>query len=149
MLTLRASRDMVGMLSHLHSAAPGELATTPDSQMRVLVVDDDPDCAEPLCDLLACLGYVSMGANSATAAIHAVDWFAPDVVLLDLMMPGDDGLALAEALRRDTTRVTPRLIAHTGYVSPSARQRATELGFEKYLVKPVDVEVLLDALGPA
>jgi CheY-like chemotaxis protein len=115
-----------------------------NDRLSVLVVDDDRDTADSLTTLLYLTGYRARAAYSGIEAqrMAAEEW--PDVVILDLMMPGVDGFELAQRLHPPFPARRPLLIAVTGY--PSGRKRAEEVGIDLYLLKPVRLEVLAGVL---
>ncbi len=104
--------------------------------LRLLVVDDNKDTAESLAMLLRLSGHQVTTANSGPDGLQATLSDTPDVVLLDLGLPGIDGYEVARRIREKTSH--PRLIAMTGYGQKEDRQRSKEAGFEYHLVKPVD-----------
>jgi CheY-like chemotaxis protein/anti-sigma regulatory factor (Ser/Thr protein kinase) len=114
---------------------------------RVLVIEDQPDCAESLRMLLEFLGYEARVAYSGDAGVREAREWGPDVVLSDLGLPGLDGYAVARELRGQAATAGARLIAVTGYGSDEARRRAREAGFEHHLVKPLNFDALRDLLG--
>ena len=109
--------------------------------LRVLVVDDNIDSAETLGELLPLWGHETRLAHDGPQAIEAVREFAPDVVLLDIGLPGMDGFEVARRLRAEGVAVR-RLLAMTGYGDEDDRRKAKEAGFDGHLVKPVEPEVL-------
>lgn len=109
--------------------------------LRVLVVDDNIDSAETLGELLPLWGHQTRLAHDGPQAIEAVREFAPDVVLLDIGLPGMDGFEVARRLRAEGVAVR-RLLAMTGYGDEDDRRKAKEAGFDGHLVKPVEPEVL-------
>jgi CheY-like chemotaxis protein len=113
---------------------------------RVLIVEDNTDGRETLRTLLELLGHrVEVAEDGFQGLERALAW-RPDVVLLDIGLPGLDGYEVAHHLRRRLgDRMT--LIAHTGYGQPEDRRRAFEAGFDAYLVKPVDVRDLSQLLA--
>jgi PAS domain S-box-containing protein len=116
---------------------------------RILVVDDNVDSAEILAKLLRRSGYEVWTAYTGPAALTAAAEHVPDVVFLDIGLPGINGYEVARRLRQDARLRNVRLIAMTGYGQDSDRKLASEAGFDKHLVKPVnfqEVEVLLKAL---
>jgi CheY-like chemotaxis protein len=114
-------------------------ATAGRHALRMLIVDDDRDTAETLTMLLRHFGHDTLTVFEGRDARDAVSGYAPDVVLLDLSMPGVDGFELAEHARR-VSRAT--LIAHTGHDEAEYRSRASAAGIEYYLVKPADPALL-------
>ena len=123
----------------------------PAGPMRILVVDDNIDAADSTAMLLSLDGYETHSVHSARAALEAVTAIKPDVVLLDIGLPEMDGYDVARQLRALSDGASATLIALTGYGQPSDRERATEAGFDQFLVKPVEPAVLnglLQALRP-
>ena len=104
---------------------------------RVLVVDDHVDTALSLARLLRARGHVVEIVHDGNAALDAGASFRPDVVLLDLGLPGMDGYAVAENLRRRESAPRPTIIAISGYGQEEDRRRSSEVGIDHHLVKPV------------
>jgi CheY-like chemotaxis protein/two-component sensor histidine kinase len=117
------------------SAAPAHMHS-----VRVLVVDDNCDAAETLSALLELLGHRAQVANSGHAALEAMQDFRPQVVFLDLGMPGMNGYDVAQAIRDDRRLDQPLLVALTGWGGAEDRQRTSAAGFDRHLTKPVDLE---------
>lgn len=112
---------------------------------RVLIVDDNVDAADSLAMLLRLDGYEVETVGDATRVVAAVARFAPQFVLLDLGLPQLDGYEVARRLRQAAAAsqcAAPRLIALTGYGQTHDRERARAAGFDDYLVKPADLDVL-------
>lgn len=114
-------------------------------QTRILVVDDQPDAATMLGELLIDLGHSVAIAHTGQSALDMARSFDPDVALLDLRLPQMDGYELASRLRAATERKL-RLIAVTGYGPGSDASKAAKAGFEAYLVKPVTIDQLKNIL---
>ena len=114
---------------------------------RVLVVDDNADSAACLALLLGFQGYQVQIAPDGTQALALAGSFHPEVILLDLGLPDMDGHEVARRLREQEARPV-LLIALTGYSSEQDRHEAKEAGFDHYLVKPADPEVLQELLRP-
>jgi two-component system CheB/CheR fusion protein len=112
------------------------------TRRRVLVVDDNVDSAESLTALLGIAGHQVRVAFDGRKAVEIARDFAPDVVLLDIGLPGMDGLAVARALRTDPAVSRSLLIAISGYGQEADRRRTREAGFDHHLVKPVRPDVL-------
>jgi PAS domain S-box-containing protein len=109
--------------------------------LRVLVVDDNVDAARSLGDLLALLGHEVTLAHDGPAALAIAVSAPPELVLIDIGLPGMDGYAVAEALRKVGLEGAA-LIAVTGYGREEDVRRAREAGFDRHLTKPVEFAVL-------
>jgi signal transduction histidine kinase/CheY-like chemotaxis protein len=109
---------------------------------RVLIVDDNEDGAELLAEFFDTLGYETLVANDAPAALRAMEETLPDAAILDIGLPGMDGYELAAEVQRRFGARTPVLVALTGYVQPSDRQQALASGFQAHFGKPVDMAQL-------
>jgi PAS domain S-box-containing protein len=109
---------------------------------RILVVDDNRDSADSLAMLLRTSGAIAHTAYDGASALEAISYQQPDVVVLDLGMPGMDGYSVAEQIRRrpDNERVT--LIALSGWGQEQDRLRSLAAGFDHHLTKPVDLNAL-------
>lgn len=117
--------------------------------LQVLVVDDNDNAAQSMALLLRCAGHEVVVANTGPAAVEAVGGWAPHVVVLDIGLPGMDGVEVARLLRSGPGGQALRLIALTGLSDPADRQRGLEAGIDVYLIKPVPPEELLEVLWPA
>ena len=113
---------------------PGSDART----CRILVVDDNQDGADLMAVLLKMQGHAVEVANDGVSALKSAAAFDPDVVLLDIGLPGLDGYAVAKQLRDTATRRPPCLIAMTGYGTDEDRRRTQEAGFDHHIVKPIE-----------
>jgi CheY-like chemotaxis protein len=109
--------------------------------LRVLVVDDDPDTVASLRLLLEAWGFEAWTARDGQTALEMARAFPPDVVILDLAMPGLDGYAVARRLRQTTTDGVC-IICMSGYGAALDRQRSREAGCDHHLLKPADPEEL-------
>jgi signal transduction histidine kinase/CheY-like chemotaxis protein len=105
---------------------------------RVLVVDDNADAAESIAAYLRLEGHVVKTATDGHEALACMQVFAPQVVVLDIGLPGISGYDVAKKLRSDPTTRDALLIAVTGYGQKEDRQRAAESGFDCHFVKPAD-----------
>jgi len=113
--------------------------------LRVLIVDDNTDAAESLAMLLRLWGHVVYVAHDGLAAFAMARTYLPEVVLLDLGLPGMDGYEVARQLRaagRVGSPGGPALWALTGYGQEEDRRRCKEAGFDRHLLKPVDLDAL-------
>jgi CheY-like chemotaxis protein len=107
--------------------------------LRVLVVDDCPDTVTSLQLLLSSWGYEARAATDGLTALDLADSFQPDVVVLDIALPGMDGYEVAKRLRRPSSE-KPIIIAHSGYRTEADVRRSLKAGFAAHLAKPVDPE---------
>lgn len=114
--------------------------------LRVLVVDDNVDGCTMLAHYLRHQGYAVQTAYTGPAALTVAEVWRPDVVLLDIGLPGLDGYEVARRLRADTVRTKTKLVAITGYGQESDVQLAREAGFDAHLLKPADSVELLNLL---
>jgi two-component system, chemotaxis family, CheB/CheR fusion protein len=114
---------------------------------RILVVDDNPDTADSLALLLRLRGYEVEVAYDGPAALERAGSFHPQVVLLDIGLPGLDGYQVAERLRQERRLGKLRLVALTGYGREQDQLRAREAGFDHHLTKPVDPQVIYDLVA--
>jgi PAS domain S-box-containing protein len=110
--------------------------------LRVLIVDDNRDAAESLARLLEISGHDVLVASNGAAAVDQAASMSPDVVLLDIGMPGMDGYELARRLRQLPKGSDMRLIAMTGYGGREDRARSADSGIDHHLVKPLDLAQL-------
>jgi two-component system CheB/CheR fusion protein len=158
--TVEARSDGPGkgseFLVRLPAAAPAASGPTPGvagvigprrPRMKVLVVDNDRQAAQSVAMLVNLWGHeVRTSYDGDEALREALAWL-PDVVLLDIAMPGMDGYEVAARLRNEVTLTGVVLVALTGYGQDEDRQRAEEVGFDHYLLKPVPPEMLQELLS--
>ncbi|MFM0340505.1 hybrid sensor histidine kinase/response regulator [Paraburkholderia fungorum] len=108
--------------------------------LRLLLVDDSLDAATAMSLVLESDGYEVRVAHEAGHALQIADAFRPEIVLLDLGLPGMDGFQLAQEMRKRAATANALLIAVTGYGQAADRLRTQEAGFDHHLVKPVSSE---------
>jgi DNA-binding response OmpR family regulator len=115
---------------------------------RVLVVDDNKDMVDTLRALLETVGYDAKGIYSASTIVADVQDFDPDVIIMDIAMPGRSGWDAAQEVRQHRPGKRPKLIAITGqYPQDGDRMLAEISGYDCYLTKPFDTKVLLQLIG--
>jgi PAS domain S-box-containing protein len=132
------------------AATERELGTTPTHRLprrRVLVVDDNQDAADSLALLLRLLGQDVGTAYDGPTALAQAGEFRPELVFLDLGMPGMDGYEVARRLRRQPPSVGVVLVALTGWGQEEDRRRSSEAGFDHHLVKPVEPDAVEKVLA--
>lgn len=109
---------------------------------RILVVDDNADAALLVSEIIATQGHIVMVANGGREAIDKVSEFSPDVMFLDLGMPGIDGYEVAMTLRQDRRFDALRIVALTAWGDQAAGERVKACGIDAHLVKPAKIESL-------
>jgi PAS domain S-box-containing protein len=139
-LPLRMLPDWRELQPHV-AATPARI-----TRRRVLVADDNRDSAETLAMLLRVEGHEVMIAHDGSAALAAFGGFAPDIVLLDIGMPGPNGYEVARQIRQSRSGAEIKLIAITGWGQESDKERAFAAGFDHHLTKPVDTGQLSELL---
>jgi CheY-like chemotaxis protein len=105
----------------------------------VLVVDDNQDAADSLAMLLHLAGHEVRAVNDGATGVEVAKALRPDVVLLDIGLPGMDGYEVAHQLRNLPGLEAVVLAAMTGYAQEEERRRTHQAGFDAHLVKPVDL----------
>jgi len=126
--------------------APRGSASSP-RQLRILMVDDDPDLVLSLTALLRIEAYDVRGLHHAGDIVRQLKDYAPDVVILDIAMPGKNGWDAAQEIRADPSGRRPVLVGMSGeYTHSGVRAFSQARGFDFYLTKPCDPEVLLTLL---
>jgi two-component system, OmpR family, response regulator len=119
--------------------------TSHERRRSVLVVDDHADTADSLSLFLRLNGYDVRAAYDGPSALAQVDGWQPAVVLMDIMLPGCDGIELAERLCQEMP-TRPRILAVTGLGTRENLERVRAAGFDHVLLKPVDPDQLLAVL---
>ena len=144
----RGSEFVVRLPALAESAPASEFALAeqrverPANRHRVLVVDDNVDSAESIALLLELSGHQVRMAHDGPTALEAAAGFGPQVIVLDIGLPGMDGYEVAKRLRAGGQTRDVMLIALTGYGQIEDRRRSHAAGFDHHMVKPVDTEML-------
>jgi CheY-like chemotaxis protein/two-component sensor histidine kinase len=132
-------------------ATPGASApAVAGERFKVLIVEDNADVARSLAMLVEMLGHRVQMVDDGSLALDAARKFQPDLVLLDIGLPGMNGYDVARAIRAEGMLRNAVLVACTGYGQDEDRRRVQEAGFDKYLIKPVhvsDLEKILAAMA--
>ncbi|RYD35490.1 MAG: response regulator, partial [Verrucomicrobiaceae bacterium] len=131
----------------LYEEAPAQAtaareAPVVERSIRLLVVDDNQDAADTMAMLQQLRGHEVRVAYDGPAAISLAEEFLPEVILLDIGLPGMDGFEVARSIRSMPVLEKAFLIALTGYGSESDRAKALAAGFDEHLPKPADLDLL-------
>src|SRR5438552_17444569 len=104
----------------------------------ILIIDDNPVNLELVKVLMVLEGYEVHSAGDAETALQLLTELRPDLILMDVQLPGMDGLELARRLKADPTHKNARIIALTAYAMKGDEQKALAAGCDGYLSKPID-----------
>jgi len=118
-----------------------------DENIRVLIVDDEEKIRTTLLKILNTRGFQASGASDGAAALAELDRCAYDVVLLDVKMPGMDGIEVLKTLRE--RRCLAEVIVLSGHAAVDTAMAIVRLGAFDYLLKPCDIDALLDRIYAA
>ena len=110
-------------------------------QMRVLLVDDEEELITTLVERLEIRGHSAIGVLTGQEAIARVQEEAFDIAVLDVKMPGEDGVEIMKRIKR--IRPGLPIILLTGHMSEEANDRGMQAGADDYIIKPVDIEDLV------
>jgi signal transduction histidine kinase len=124
----------------------GATAPRPRRPRRILIADDNRDSAETLAALLRMEGHEVTSVHDGPVALSVFNELKPDVVLLDIGMPGLTGYEVARRLRQGNPQTPLTLIAITGWGQDIDKERAFAAGFDHHLTKPVDPQRLVELL---
>jgi PAS domain S-box-containing protein len=113
---------------------------------RILVVDDLRDNADSLAVVLTSMGHETVTAYDGVSALEAASQHRPDVIFLDIGLPGMGGLEVCRRLRQESWGSGIYIAALTGWGQVADRQRSEEAGFDRHLTKPVDIDELISIL---
>jgi CheY-like chemotaxis protein len=130
-----------------HSEQTKQASAAAASPLRVLIVEDHEDIAVSFSLALAELGYSSIRASSGEQGLEIADQFAPDVVLVDIGLPGMSGFEFGKRLRQMPKLSGILVIALSGYSPASFREGGTQGVFDHYLIKPVDPGTILEIIA--
>jgi CheY-like chemotaxis protein len=134
--------EFVVRLPRVRSLPAEEVAATEDGKstqrLRVLIADDNEDAAESLVQLLAMMGNTVHRAANGLQAVELAEHLRPEVIVLDIGMPGLNGFEACRRIRAQPWSQGVVMIALTGWGQDDDRRRSTDAGFDRHLVKPVD-----------
>lgn len=147
-----ASNSLKALPDALPTPQPAPADPPPTRALRILVVDDHADAATTLAALLEINGHITQVAHDGLQALKTAGEFRPDVVFLDIDMPGMNGYETAQALRQMPGLTHTVLVALTGWNGRKEKARSTTAGFDHHLAKPTElatVSALLSTLAAA
>src|SRR5262249_8911632 len=151
---VRRGSEFVVMLPAAPARAESDVIGAPDSHRsgqlegyRMLVVDDSKDGADSLVLILEMLGAEVRVAYDGPSALEILNSYHPSVMLLDIGLPGMDGYELARRIRQRPDTGDAQLIALTGWGQAQDRERSAAAGFDRHLVKPLEIDELMTVLG--
>jgi CheY-like chemotaxis protein len=114
--------------------------------MKILIIEDDPVSLKLASEVLQAGGHVVMLAASADQAVYSIKALTPDVILLDLRLPGIKGLAVARQCREELVTRNIPIIAVTAFSADYGRDDALKAGCDAYLIKPINTRTLLQQI---
>ena len=109
---------------------------------HILVVDDNPINLKLSCDILADYGYEIERAKDAEEALNIVKEKLPDLILMDIELPGMDGLTLTRLLKKDERTKGITIVALTAFAMKGDEQKALQAGCDAYIAKPINTRAL-------
>ena len=115
---------------------------------KILIVEDSPDNMKLFSTILGLKGHEVTGLPGGEGLLEAVQRTRPDLVLMDIQLPGKDGFALLQEIRRSPFPAA-RVIALTAHAMTGDRERALEAGFDGYITKPIDIRSFPDQIQQA
>jgi CheY-like chemotaxis protein len=117
--------------------------------VRTVVIDDNEDARELLSDLLRSQGYEVLTAGDGPTGVELIRSHQPHVALIDLGLPGMDGIGVIEVLKASNPDLRTHLVALTGYGEESDREKTHRAGFHAHLVKPASAAAIFDVVAKA
>jgi CheY-like chemotaxis protein len=114
---------------------------------RILVVDDNPTNLKLVSDLLEWSGYEILRAGDAEEALRVIQTSMPDLILMDIALPGMDGLTFTRQLKSDSSTKHIRIVALTAFAMKGDEQKAYAAGCDGYIAKPIDTRTLPDQVA--
>ena len=115
---------------------------------KILIVEDSPDNMKLFRTILALKGHEVTGLTGGDDLLRLVESFAPELVLMDIQLPGKDGFALLREIR-ESTHARLRVVALSAHAMAGDRERAVEAGFDGYITKPIDIRAFPDQIAQA
>ena len=113
----------------------------------ILIIEDNEKNRKLCRDVLEVRGYQTLETNTGEEGIRLAREHKPALVLMDIHLPGIDGIEAFERLRADPETASIPVIAITASAMPDDRARIKEVGFDRYLSKPINIQLFLEAIG--
>ncbi len=121
----------------------GRLTGEPRQLPKTIVVaEDDPSSRELVCEILEAQGYQVVATGNGPDALDQIRKLIPDLVLMDIQMPGAGGLSVIQQIREDRRIAKVPVVAVTAHAMAGDRERILSSGFDSYISKPVDAALL-------
>ena len=130
-------------------ASAGPAAASEAGARRVLIVDDNLDAAETLAMMLEILGQQTRQAHDGNSALTVATEFKPEVIFMDIGLPGISGHEAAARMRKDLGMTEAYMVALSGYGTEEDRRKSLYSGFDAHVVKPLDPSALPGILATA
>jgi len=137
-----AARHSSAQLRRLLLVSGSAMSTSTPTPQRVLVIDDNHDAAEMLCNLIAILGHETRYALGGPEGIDQAALFKPDVIFLDIGMPGMNGFETCIGLRTLPGLDATCIVALTAWTDPATRLKCEQCGFNFHLAKPASIDLI-------
>jgi CheY-like chemotaxis protein len=115
---------------------------------RILIVEDSPDNMKLFRTILTLKGHEVSGLPSGDELLAALERFGPELVLMDIQLPGKDGFTLLREIRASAF-IKVRVVALSAHAMTGDRERAMEAGFDGYITKPIDIRSFPDQVARA
>jgi two-component system, cell cycle response regulator DivK len=115
---------------------------------RILIVEDSPDNMKLFRTILALKGHEVVGLAGGEGLLQAIEAQAPELVLMDIQLPGKDGFALLQEIRKSPSSKV-RVVALTAHAMTGDRERALDAGFDGYITKPIDIRAFPEQIERA
>jgi PAS domain S-box-containing protein len=135
-----------------HAAAESDrppMLTAPRVRSRALIIDDNRDAATTMSMFVEELGGSALATHDGASGLAAIEEFRPDIVFMDIGMPGLDGYEVCRRIRQMPSQRHVVLVAVTGWGQAQDKRRALEVGFDAHLTKPVDPDAVAQLLAGA
>jgi CheY-like chemotaxis protein len=114
---------------------------------KILIVEDSPDNMKLFRTILGLKGHVVTGLSGGEGLLQTIERETPDLVLMDIQLPGKDGFTLLQEIRASAAAV--RVVALTAHAMSGDRERALQAGFDGYITKPIDIRTFPEQVSRA